>query len=295
MSPKQEQQDLPKLRTKIIPFLKGVTLVALGVFLLTAIFSYGQEDASFKRASDTYILNLSGAIGAFIADPMLQFAGAASILFALSFLVWGGRTIAGQKMYKLWITLPSAGVMLFSLSGLCAFMPVSEWWPFYVSMGGAIGDYAVRQLLEIIPEYAAIAGFAVLFLGAAYITLQLRVAELVYLYRAVNKLCALSVRGCYLFSINCLNLFRKILKRGPIEAAKPKIKPKKVKVKEDIVEYKPEVKKKKVAKQTSLKLSNGEFELPDADLLTDPERSKRNKVEVTQKSLAQNAKLLKKC
>src|SRR5690606_11018151 len=127
------------------------------------------------------------------------------------------------------------------------------------------------------------------FLFSAYYSLSMTWRELTVIARETIEFLRTCARVCFFISIGIRNLFRLISKKDPIVIATPEPAP----VKKDIVEYKPEVKKKKVVQQTSLILDADQFQLPDADLLTDPAKARRTKVEITQKSLERNAKLLK--
>jgi len=279
-------QEKNKFRTN----LKGGFCFAVSTFLFASVISYNQNNASFNRASDTDFSNFMGTPGAYIIDPLLQFTGLSSLLLVLATLVWGLRIVKSQPVNKLWITIPATILMLLSFSSLCATFPVPEWWPFYVGFGGIVGDLLLKQIPHIIPVYVNFFAAATVFLPLAYFSLSMNMREVLAIGHKIKLVTHMISRSFYIITVACVNLFRKIFKKEPVEVSAPKP----VVIQQDIVEYTPEVKKKKPVQQTSLKLDSGGFQLPDPEFLTDPARAKRVKVEITQKSLEQNAKLLKK-
>lgn len=288
----QEYEEIGE-HGKIRTFLKGGALVLLGIFLLLAATSYNQNDASFNRAYDGEFENLTGRPGAYIIDPLLQFFGLSSILLAITSLVFGIRILCKHDIYKLWASIPAFIFMFLSFSILCSTLPVPEWWAFYVGLGGVTGDIFLKPIHNFIPDYITFILCLAVFLPTAYVVFSLKTNELIWFYQIVRWTSIRLFEACYFVYGISSNLIRRLLKKEVVEIQiKPRPKP--IKIKEDIVEYNPEPKKKKAAQQTSLKLDTGEFQLPDPDLLTDPAKARRTKVEISQKSLEQNAKLLKK-
>lgn len=290
-----ENQEIA-VKGKIRTFIKGASQLFLGFFLLAAIITYNQNDASLNRASDSDFYNFSGKYGAYIIDPLMQFTGLCSVLLAASFMVFGVRVLRKHDVHKLWIKVALGIVMFISFSLMCAALPVPEWWAFYVGLGGIIGDVLIKTIQPFLPKYAIFLIAMAAFLPSAYVVLSLKLNEVIWFYQALRAVISRVLGAGYLIVMLCANLIRKVQKKEPVEIAiKPKPRPKPTKIKEDIVEYKqPEPKKKKVAQQSSMKFDTGEFQLPEMELLTDPAKSRRTKVEITQKSLEQNAKLLKK-
>ncbi len=276
------------VKAKIKILGKAFLSMGFALFLFNAIISYSQNDSSFNRASSGDVSNALGKIGAYAADSVMQFFGLCPILFAIALFVWGCRTLGRQSRYILMVTIPSTIIMLVSFAMLCSLLPVPEWWPFYVSLGGAAGDIIIKVIPEIIPPYVSFFVIFCIFIPTLFFAMEMRLYEVIWIYRKTVFIIKTISRVCYLISIGLLNLLRKILRKEPIRV---QVKPV---VKEDIVEYKPEIKKKKPAQQASLKLDIGQFQLPDQDMLTDPLKARRTKVEITPKSLEQNAKLLKK-
>ncbi len=64
----EENGEQGKIRT----FIKGGGQIFLAAFLLLATISYSQNDASMNRASDGDFYNLTGKMGSYIVDPLLQ-------------------------------------------------------------------------------------------------------------------------------------------------------------------------------------------------------------------------------
>lgn len=278
------------LKKRISTLGKGWLFIAISLFLFFTIISYSQNDISMNRASEGDVYNMFGKVGAFIVDPILQFIGLSAVLFAVSMLIWGVRIIRKEAMHKSWLTVPAGIIMLLSFSLLCATLPVAEWWPFYVGFGGMIGDVIIKLIPGFIPSYVSFFVALSIFMPFAYFALSMNINEIIWMGNKIRSIVDSGARVCYLILIRCANLLRLLFKKEPINVTAPRP----VEVRKDIVEYKPEVKKKKIVHQTSLKLDTGQFQLPDQDLLTDPAKVRRVKLEITQKSLEQNAKLLKK-
>lgn len=286
MHNKEQISEKPKLGIR----LKGWFLVLSALALLLLTTTYNSNDASLNRASDGEINNFFGKFGAALADPILQFVGISAILLAITIGVWGVRILCRQFLYNKYLTLATSIVMLLSFSSLCSSLPTNEWWPFYVGLGGIIGDLIIKSLPASIPFYIKFVTIMLVFLPAVYFTLALKISELKWLYRKSRSLVMMCSRLVKLVTVAFINLLRKMFKKAPIIVVEPEP----VVVKKDIVEYKPEIKKKRVVQQATLKLDPNQFELPDYDLLADPAKARRVKIEITQKSLEQNAKLLKK-
>jgi S-DNA-T family DNA segregation ATPase FtsK/SpoIIIE len=283
------QNNFPE-RNKFRTKLKAAIWFAISAFLFAAILSYSQNDASFNRASDSDFVNVMGKAGAYVIDPLLQSIGLSAAILALASLVWGIRTVKAKAVHKLWVAIPAAIFMLLSFSSLCATLPTPEWWPFYVGLGGIIGDLIIAQALHIIPNYIYFLIASAVFLPCLYFALSMDMREVAAIAQKIKFTNNIITRACYIIILVFINLFRKMFKKEPIAASAPRS----IAEQKDIVEYVPEAKKKKPLQQISLKLDTGQFQLPDPEFLTDPARAKRVKVEITQKSLEQNAKLLKK-
>lgn len=291
MSSQTNQSEKKNIRV----ILKGGFPVAIALFLIFAIISYNQNDPSPNRATIGDVENLFGKAGAFVADPAMQFLGITPVLFAIFLLVSGIRTVRRQSRYKSLVVIPSAIIMFVSFSTFFSAFKVPESWPFYVGFGGELGDIilnlAVGGTGSSLRKYLVASIAFLLFLPAAFLAMEMRMYEIRWFIHKVKYISALFYQICYSISIYLVNIFRVVFKKEPIKPTKPEP----VVIKENVVEYKPESKKKKaVAAQTSLNLNTGEFQLPSEDFLTDHTKVRRAKVEITQKSLEQNAKLLKK-
>ncbi|PIR39493.1 MAG: cell division protein FtsK [Alphaproteobacteria bacterium CG11_big_fil_rev_8_21_14_0_20_39_49] len=266
----------------------------LGVFLIGSLASFSASDPSFNRASGNGVQNIFGTAGAYIADPLYQFFGLSAFLIPMACITVALRLIFKTQRFNLWFTNIFLFVSLLSVSALIVKLNAPETWPFYVGLGGFFGDL-VSKSEEILTIYGYISLFAFIAATCSYFAFGIRLSEIRktfgIVYYIASKLKYLTAS----FILMIVNLGRKSMKKEPVALDISSFED----TSEDYEDYIVEVKekkekkrKKKVVKQKTLRLDPGEFELPDFDLLTEaPDKGGRN---VNQKSLEQNAKLLKK-
>ena len=126
----------------------GVLLLSVSVYVTISLVSYDINDPSFNKAnSSTDIANWGGELGAFIADPILQFLGLSVISLLLLLLIWSVNLILGSKLLSLVTRIP---LVLTSTALVAAtldywFIP-SEDWLFTVNLGGIIGSQIVNKI-----------------------------------------------------------------------------------------------------------------------------------------------------
>jgi S-DNA-T family DNA segregation ATPase FtsK/SpoIIIE len=134
--------------------LGGVALLALGLFLMLALWGFAPSDPSFGRATDAPVLNPAGAAGAWIADLLLQFFGYAAFVPALAAVAWGLRLAARRPLAWPWLPILALPPALLAASAFLASRPIADHgaWPFRVGLGGFVGDF---QLLRLGPALGA--------------------------------------------------------------------------------------------------------------------------------------------
>ena len=270
-------------------------MLGLGVFISVALASYNTADPSFNRAAAVDTSNRMGHLGAYVTDPLIQFFGLSSVIFAVVPLILGLRCIKGGHVSYLWPRIAAIFCAAFFLSSLIVPIQVPENWPFYVSFGGLVGDIVFPVSVKYLTFYGHIAASALLFFASFYIAAALRFSEVRAAYRFAKALTLFVGHWILRLYKMSLNVVRKLQKKELIELEEA---PKKISLNsgdDDVVEFKEpkaEKKKKRVVRQAALKLDPSEFELPDFDLLTDAPSAKNNNL--NSKALEQNAKLLKK-
>ncbi|MET0155164.1 MAG: DNA translocase FtsK 4TM domain-containing protein [Rickettsiales bacterium] len=120
---------------------KTVTLLALALFLLPALFSFDPADPSMNRAAENSVSNLMGSAGAYVADPLLQLFGLASYVIAPTLAVLAVRIHAqhGPRRLSFRLTCLTAALPFFCLA-LSGLEPSEDWAVFNVGFGGVVGD-----------------------------------------------------------------------------------------------------------------------------------------------------------
>ena len=124
----------------------GLSLVALGGWIILALSSFSISDASINTSSFRVSDNWMGGLGASFADLFLQVFGGAAFLFAPPMLIWGSLALGKSQIdhddessKQLWIRLGLFVVSLILLSTAMSGLPTPATWPFVVGVGGLIG------------------------------------------------------------------------------------------------------------------------------------------------------------
>jgi S-DNA-T family DNA segregation ATPase FtsK/SpoIIIE len=146
--------------------LLGVGLLALALALALALWGHDANDPSLNNATSGPSTNPLGHFGASVADIAKQTIGLASWLVALVLPLWGLRLIIGRPLT--WPWLPAVALPLALLVGAAylATWPLSEQWPYWVGLGGYVGDYLLHRLERPIgpDNYPLVTGLAALLL-----------------------------------------------------------------------------------------------------------------------------------
>lgn len=111
-----------------------------GLFLFFSLVSYYPFDPSWNTAAGTgQAYNLTGRVGALLADLLLQTFGLAAYLFPVLVLLVGWRWLHSAPIHAPWIKLAGAALLLFCGSTTLGLFP--DWRPIagVVSAGGVIG------------------------------------------------------------------------------------------------------------------------------------------------------------
>ncbi|MBI5746279.1 MAG: DNA translocase FtsK 4TM domain-containing protein [Nitrospirae bacterium] len=111
MSPLIKKEDL-------IDEIKGIILIASGILLSLAIFSYRPDDPSFFTAGDSLMINnLIGRVGSYTSDIFFQLFGAGAYLLPIFMVIPGWRKVA-RKENSLSLLFLGECILLFSVSSL---------------------------------------------------------------------------------------------------------------------------------------------------------------------------------
>ena len=131
--------------------VKSFLSLSLAMFLGVSLLSYNESDPSFNRSTNIDPENLTGALGAYIADPLLQLFGLASIIIVLIPLCWSFVFLHYGKV-SFWFAR-----ILLSLFTLClasSLLSEIDYSSYYFSNpGGAIGILLQAKLTSYTAEF----------------------------------------------------------------------------------------------------------------------------------------------
>jgi S-DNA-T family DNA segregation ATPase FtsK/SpoIIIE len=93
--------------------LSGLIFLSFSILLFLILFSYSPLDPSINNVTDQEAQNILGAIGANIADFLMQIFGSTSYLLLIIFLAWSYRLIKFKKLPFFVINLFCSLICLF--------------------------------------------------------------------------------------------------------------------------------------------------------------------------------------
>lgn len=117
----------------------GILLLALGLALIAALFSYIPSDSSLNTSSAAPVHNIMGYLGAISADLLWQMFGLAAVLPAIAFAVWGGWLITGVSPYFKALRVLALLLALAFTSIFCAGINLPLFWPVVAGAEGMLG------------------------------------------------------------------------------------------------------------------------------------------------------------
>jgi S-DNA-T family DNA segregation ATPase FtsK/SpoIIIE len=298
--------------------LLGLAFLAFSLYALVAILGYHESDPSFNMAASHPPRNWAGLPGAYIADPLLQTLGVASVLVMGMFAAWGWRLFSSKRFPTLiGIRLVMFLLSLVLLSAIFAAIEAPASWPIAKGLGGAIGLIVKRQFSHYFSAYAYIPFSLILLAGAIPISLGLSIGEWKTILTNGWKSMAFSfsllsaLRGAKVEDIAyeddeksdswLARLSRKIRFRSGEEGEyeedeeeefEKEVKKPRRQAKKDLVDA-PKTKQTPKFAQSSLELRprKGQYQLPPLELLSEPNK-KAKKQQINEASLSQNARLL---
>ena len=146
--------------------LLGVGLLAVALALALALWGHDANDPSLNNATSGPSTNPLGHFGASVADMAKQTIGLASWIVALVLPLWGLRLIVGRPLNWPWLPILALPLALLAGAAYLATWPLSEQWPYWVGLGGYVGDFLLHRLERPVgPEnYALVTGLAALVL-----------------------------------------------------------------------------------------------------------------------------------
>lgn len=162
----------------IINLIKSVISLGTGIFLALALITYNENDPSFNVASNGLTENFAGSLGAYIADPLLQFFGVSAAAFVLIPICWSYIIFKEGKIKFLF-----SKVLVGLISAISFSILIND----YTIPSGAIGillhklfiNYISKDILQIIAS--VIVFFGLYFSLSLSIDTWLKILKIFYL------------------------------------------------------------------------------------------------------------------
>jgi S-DNA-T family DNA segregation ATPase FtsK/SpoIIIE len=144
----------------------GLCLLAAALVLAVALWGYDPNDPSLNHAIGGASTNPLGRFGASLADVLQQTLGLATWLIVLILPVWALRLIFARPLAWPWLPVAFLPLALLASAAYLATRPLPDSWPFWVGLGGFVGDFILNRLERPIgPDlYPTIVGSAALVL-----------------------------------------------------------------------------------------------------------------------------------
>jgi len=153
------------MRRRCLEVAGGVTL-ALAACLALALSSYNVGDPSLNNATMAEPTNALGAVGAGVADFLLQSFGLASALLPFGIAAWGWRLLGKNIIRHVWLRALALVAATITMSIAIAWLPEPPSWTVISGAGGAWGTVVFEHIAGGAGTAAAIVlASAMLLLG----------------------------------------------------------------------------------------------------------------------------------
>jgi S-DNA-T family DNA segregation ATPase FtsK/SpoIIIE len=289
--------------------LLGLGLLVLSLFTLISLVGFYESDPSLNMAADHPVRNWAGLPGAYLANPLLETLGLASLLVVTMMAAWGWRLFKSKRtpnFMSLRIAMFFTSLVLLAAIFAVIEPPIS--WPIENGLGGAIGMLVRRSFSHHFASHI----YAPVFLLMLCITVPVALGLTFGEWKAILRLSWKSI----ILMLTTLSILRPAKAEDLAYAGKPKSLLKKIARKkkledesddewagEDLKAPKKEMKKDLVVPpkpkaqpkiaQSSLELRprKGQYQLPPVSLLSEPGKRVK-KQQLNESALSQNARLL---
>ncbi len=124
----------------------GLALLALALIVAVALWGYDPNDPSLNHATAGPSSNPLGIFGASIADVLEQTLGLAAWLVVLVPPLWALRLIFAKPLAWPWLPVCALPLALLATATWLATRPMPDTWPFWVGLGGFVGDFMLNRL-----------------------------------------------------------------------------------------------------------------------------------------------------
>jgi S-DNA-T family DNA segregation ATPase FtsK/SpoIIIE len=147
----------------------AIVFLIAGLFVLLSLASYSYQDSSWDTVSGSRPQNLTGAVGAYLADLAFQLMGLTAYLLPGLILVLGWKWVRSTPIQSSFIKL--GGTILLVCSLCTSFGLGPEWKPIggVIPAGGLVGDL----LSDYLVQRMNVTGAALLTLAGAVLSIYL--------------------------------------------------------------------------------------------------------------------------
>ncbi|MEI6729700.1 MAG: DNA translocase FtsK 4TM domain-containing protein, partial [Pseudomonadota bacterium] len=149
------QNNIALTFNRVIKEIIGLGLLIFAVFLLVSIIGFHDSDPSLNMATERNTLNYAGKFGAYIAGPLLQSVGVASLFAVFMIAAWGWRLFASKKLPSLLgVRFVFFLISLVLTASLFAAVEAPSFWVIDSGLGGAIGKVIKHGVVKHLAGYA---------------------------------------------------------------------------------------------------------------------------------------------
>jgi S-DNA-T family DNA segregation ATPase FtsK/SpoIIIE len=132
----------------------GLILTSAGLLLLLVLLTYDRTDPSWNTAvnpeGNPKIGNVLGLPGAFVADALMQWLGAASYVIVAIVMAWGLRIMSNRSLTRVRLRLALAPVgVLLAAAALAAVPAFAGWQLAHNHLGGVGGAILLNGLVHL--------------------------------------------------------------------------------------------------------------------------------------------------
>ena len=161
-----ERAGVSRFLTRRLAEALGIGLLVAALIVAVALWGYDPNDPSLNHATSGPSVNPLGHFGASVADVLLQTLGLAAWLIVLVLPVWALRLIFARPLAWPWLPVAALPLALLATAAYLATRPLPDSWPFWVGLGGFVGDFVLNRLERPIgPDiYPTVTGWATLVL-----------------------------------------------------------------------------------------------------------------------------------
>ncbi len=124
----------------------GLGLLAAALIVAVALWGYDPNDPSLNHATAGPSTNPLGSFGASIADVLQQTLGLAAWLVVLIPPLWALRLIFAKPLDWPWLPVAALPIALLATATWLATRPLPDSWPYWVGLGGFVGDFMLNRL-----------------------------------------------------------------------------------------------------------------------------------------------------